>query len=94
MLSGCNSYYKVLQAPANTIEDKAGITKKLLADNRYFILRNGQMSYYMGNIKYNENIKTITSILENVPADHMVYLNSKKGKKVMMELPETRKIWS
>lgn len=78
LFSQCHNYYKAVQTPA---ANSASVVDSLKPQNRYFVLRNGSAAYYMNNIVLNEDKKTLTCKLEQLPTNHQLHLVSgRKGK--------------
>lgn len=74
MLSACN-YYMV-----NTIQPAAGdntVINNALAQQKYFILHQGQNVWQMSNIEVSEEKQELTCITSPLPENHLYYLTAK-----------------
>src|SRR5687768_4401388 len=69
------AWYKVVAPPVNNIDTTYAKVSNLIAENRYFILRNGNESYFMKNIIVNSDKKNIVATLEDVPNTHLLHLS-------------------
>ena len=80
-VSACHNFYKAVATKGNTDTEKAAVTDSLKMQNRYFVLRNGNQSYYMKNILISADKKTLDCVLDQVPPDHQLHLvNGRRGK--------------
>jgi hypothetical protein len=74
----CSNYYKVLTT--NGPASPTGI-EDLKSKQKYFILRNGTVSYSMNDISVSNDRKNLACTLDTVPDEHTVHLwNGDHGK--------------
>jgi hypothetical protein len=80
-MTACNHYYKATQVQTFDPIEKAVVIDSLKHENKYFILRNGDRSYFMRNASISNDKKSITSVLLNPGVDHRLHLiNGRHGK--------------
>lgn len=78
LFSQCHNYYKAVSP--NSASNAVAIDS-LKLQNRYFILRNGSLSYSMTNIVVSEDKKSLTCNLEILAFNHQLHLvKGRKGK--------------
>ncbi len=79
--AACHTYYKAINLPAANNNGKTAAIDSLNLQARYFILRNGSQAYYMENISFSADQKTLYCILDTLSPDHKLHLtNGRKGK--------------
>lgn len=70
--TSCHHYYKAEMLPAK--DGTEGRVDSLRALNRYFILRTGGEAFFMKNMVFSEDRKTMTVTLDSLPPDHRLHL--------------------
>lgn len=81
LFTECHNYYKATALKKNTTSDYAGAIDSLKLTNRYFVLRNGNESYYMKNTVLSPDQKNLTCTLEELSSFNKFHLlNGGKGK--------------
>ena len=90
-LISCSNYYKAVTTTGNP---PASVIDKLQSQHKYFILRNGSLSYAISDISFTDNQSKLQCTLAPLPDDHSLYVtNGTKGKliyqKASAETPET-----
>ena len=79
--AACHTYYKAINLPAANNNGKTAAIDSLNLQARYFILRNGSQAYYMENISFSTDQKTLYCILDTLSPDHKLHLtNGRRGK--------------
>lgn len=81
--SACHNYYKATPSPAASTAEKAVSVDSLKLQNRYFILRNGSLSFYMNNIVLSDDKKSLTCDLDILPTNHQFHLVKGRKSKMM-----------
>jgi len=81
LFTQCHNYYKATALKKKTTSNYAGAIDSLKLTNRYFVLRNGNESYYMKNTVLSPDQKNLTCTLEELsPFNKFHLLNGGKGK--------------
>ncbi|MBP6023758.1 hypothetical protein [Ferruginibacter sp.] len=81
VIAGCHNFYKATKSNADNNVAKAALVDSLKQQTRYFVLRNGNQSFYMKNVSLNSDKKTMECILDTLSADHQLHLvNGRRGK--------------
>ena len=79
--AACHTYYKAINLPAANNNRRTAAIDSLNLQARYFILRNGSQAYYMENISFSTDQKTLYCILDTLSPDHKLHLtNGRRGK--------------
>ncbi|MGZ8554548.1 MAG: hypothetical protein ACXWV8_14145 [Chitinophagaceae bacterium] len=73
-ISACHTYYKATPASTATTDESAKSIDSLQKNNRYFILRNGNVAYSISNPMLSEDKQTLSCQLDIVPASHQLHL--------------------
>jgi hypothetical protein len=82
VIAGCHNFYKATKSNADNNVAKAAVVDSLKQQTRYFVLRNGNQSFYMKNASLNADKKTIDCILDTLSPDHQLHLVSGRGGKM------------
>ena len=69
ILPGCHTYYMATRPKNGTAS-----IDSLKAQDRFFILRNGNYAYYMKNIALSADRKTLECKLDSLPPEHQLHL--------------------
>ncbi len=90
--TACHNYYKAIQRNPVSNAEKASSIDSLQQQKRYFILRNGNESYYMKNISLSADQKTMTCYLDSLAPLHQLHLvKGRKGKmQYKKQIPEDK----
>ncbi|MGG9964341.1 hypothetical protein [Ferruginibacter sp. SUN106] len=81
LFAACHNYYKAVPTPATNSNEKAATVDSLKLQSRYFVLRNGSLSYLMNNIVISEDKKSLTCNLQTLPENHQLHLvKGRRGK--------------
>ena len=78
VFAGCHRYYQALTR--NMADNPIRSLDSLKKDNRYFVLRTPDRAWHIRNVILSEDRKTITGILDTLPAEHTLHLDKGKGK--------------
>ncbi|MGE5107210.1 MAG: hypothetical protein ACM3H8_06680 [Sphingobacteriales bacterium] len=70
IIFSCNSYYK-----ASVANKKPETIDSLQLNNRYFVLRSGESSFYMKGVKLSSDKQTLQCILDSLPPEHQLHLS-------------------
>lgn len=68
--TSCHNYYKELKLNTADKSQSAQALDSLKLQNRYFVLRNGNNSYYMKDLQINAEHTTLSCILDTLPYWH------------------------
>ena len=79
VIAGCHNFYKATKSNADNNVTKAAVVDSLKQQTRYFVLRNGNQSFYMKNVSLNADKKTMDCILDTLSPDHQLHLVSGRG---------------
>lgn len=80
-LACCHNFYMATSANTASVSQTSTSINKLKQQNRFFILRSGDRSYYMKALSLIEDQKTLNATLDTLPTDHLLYLtHGRKGK--------------
>ena len=80
-LSCCHNFYKATTANTTSILQTSESINRLKQQNRFFILRNGNRSYYMKALSLSDDQRTLNATLDTLPSNHLLYLtHGRKGK--------------
>jgi hypothetical protein len=82
LFAACHNYYKATQSLTSSVSQKATVVDSLKLQNRYFVLRNGNRSYYMGNISLSADQTTLSATLDSLPPEHRLYLSHGRNGKM------------
>jgi hypothetical protein len=75
MFMGCHRYFSPVKVNAPTAATKQTSIKNLNEENKYFILRQGDMSYALDNMVIDEVNMTLTAKVGEIPLVHQAYTN-------------------
>ena len=81
VLAACQRFFMPVKSTANTPSEKGAYISGNQMD-KYFILRQGSSAYAMKQIVVDKEKNTLTCVLETVPPQHRLYLNSRSAKYV------------
>ena len=81
LLTACHNYYMATPAYLGTTFQRAATIDSLKLANRYFILRNGNESFYMSNAILNQDHKTVECTLDTIlPYNKLHLTHGRRGK--------------
>lgn len=75
MLTGCHNFYMAKTASVENISQKTAAISDMQKQGRYFILRNGNVSYHLADISLSDDKKLLSAKLEPVSNNHVLYLH-------------------
>jgi len=75
--SGCfRNFYKIKTVEAKTAAATSETITSFQSQNRYFILRSGDKSFYLSNISLTPDQAILSGVLDVVPANHQLYITN------------------
>lgn len=81
LLTACHNYYMATPAYLGTTFQRAATIDSLKLADRYFILRNGNKSFYMSNAILNQDHNTVECTLDTIlPYNKLHLTHGRRGK--------------
>ncbi|HMR90676.1 MAG TPA: hypothetical protein PKC69_00110 [Chitinophagaceae bacterium] len=80
--AACHNFYKANTLTGGSNVQKAGTIDSLKKNNRYYILRSGDVAYHMRNLQISNDQLTLQCTLDSLPSYRRLHLsNGVKGKR-------------